>query len=368
MTESKSDWVDFAEVKKAVPISMVLLHYDIALKQENATSWRGKCPLPTHTGDSQNSFHVHTGKNAWACHVASCKKARGGRKGGNQLDLVAVMEDCTVRDAALMLQDWFDVEASNEKPTDYISSRDRGRKPSQDKLTAEKKDEFADEGFDTLTEEEIATLEDDTQEPNQPLEFELKGIDGSHPYIRKRGLRKGTAKHFGIGFFPGKGTMAHRLVIPIHNKTGVLIGYAGRAIDDELAESDGKYKTLFKKSLVVFNLHRVKSSENRGLVIIVEGFFDCMKLYQAGFPNVVALMGAELYERQEELLTEHFDKVVLLLDGDESGRSATSEITAQLARKCFVRVVELPDDTQPDMMSSEEIRRTLAGIVEPENR
>ena len=81
MPEEKKDWVSFEEVKKAVSIDMVLLHYDIPLKQKNATSWRGKCPLPTHTGDSENSFSVNTEKNAWACHVASCKKARGGRKG-----------------------------------------------------------------------------------------------------------------------------------------------------------------------------------------------------------------------------------------------------------------------------------------------
>jgi len=358
MAETKSDWVDFAEVKKAVPINMVLLHYDIALKQKNATSWRGKCPLPTHTGDSENSFSVNTEKNAWACHVASCKKARGGRKGGNQLDLVAVMEDCTVRDAALKLQDWFDVKASNEKPADYVSSRDRGRKPKQEKLVAEKKD--------VPDETPSPEVEDGTQEkePNQPLEFELKSIDGSHSYIRKRGIKEGTAKHFGVGFFHGKGSMSHRLVIPVHNETGTLIGYAGRAIDDELAENEGKYKTPFKKSLVVFNLHRAKCFEKRR-VVVVEGFFDCMKVYQAGFPNVVALMGSELYERQEELLTNHFDRVVLLLDGDEAGRAAVSEITSQLARNCFVRVVELPDGIQPDMMSSEEIRRILGGIVKP---
>ena len=358
MPESKSDWVDFTEVKKAVSMKMVLEHYGIELQQKNATSWRGKCPF--HVGDSENSFSVNTQKNAWACHVPSCKKARGGKVGGNQLDFVAAKEGCSVRDAALMLQNWFDVDASNEKPADYIPSRERERKPKKEKLVAHKKHE--------PEEDPSPEVSNDTQgtEPNPPITFALKKIDGAHPYIRQRGLREGTAKHFGVGFFPGKGTMAGRFVIPIHNEMGVLIGYAGRAMDDELAESEGKYKTLFSKSLVVFNLHRVLETGNeRREIIVVEGFFDCMKIHQAGFPNVVALMGSELYEHQEELLTKHFDRVVLLLDGDEAGKDAMPEITVQLAKKCFVRVVELPDDVQPDKLSSEEIRQTLAGIVKP---
>src|ERR1035441_7631183 len=86
---------------------------------------------------------------------------------------------------------------------------------------------------------------------NKPLPFTLKGIDYSHPYLGERGITEETAKHFGIGFFPGKGCMQGRIVIPIHSEEGILVAYAGRV----LAQSEPKYKfpPLFQKSLVLFN-------------------------------------------------------------------------------------------------------------------
>ena len=89
-----------------------------------------------------------------------------------------------------------------------------------------------------------------------------------------------------------------------------------------------------------------------------------MKLHQAGFPNVVALMGSSLSPEQETLLLTCFGKVVLMFDGDEAGKSATSEITSQLAQKCFVRVVDVPDGKQPDQLSSGEIQNLLAFLAE----
>jgi len=356
MAESKSDWVDFKSVKSAVTMEMVLGYYGIEIRKVNRSSWRGKCPLPTHTRDSESSFSMNSDKNAWACHVGSCVKARDGRKGGNVLDFVAVMEGCTIRDAALKLQNWFSVEASNERPVDYVPSRDRKKSDSK-KLVREKKDE--------PVKDTPSDVEDNTQEPNQPLTFTLKSIDASHSYIKKRGIKEETAEHFGIGFFYGKGSMADRLVIPIHNEEGELIAYAGRAVDDKV---EPKYKVPagFRKSLVLFNYHRVKSSVNRGVVIVTEGFFDSMKIYQAGFPYVIALMGCEMSEAQENLLIEHFDEVVIMLDADESGRSAASQIASRIVRKLFVRIVDVPEGKQPDQLSSDEIRQVL-NFLEPKN-
>lgn len=67
----------------------------------------------------------------------------------------------------------------------------------------------------------------------------------------------------------------------------------------------------FHKSSVLYNLHRVTAQE----VIVVEGFFDCMKVWQSLHPFVVALMGNSLSEHQERLLIKQFRTVTLLLDG-----------------------------------------------------
>jgi len=107
-----------------------------------------------------------------------------------------------------------------------------------------------------------------------------------------------------------------RIVIPIHNEKGELIAYAGRSIDG--AEPKYKLPPGFKKSEVLFNLHRVlQKGKGTDLVIVVEGFFDVMMVCQASFANVVALMGASMSEAQEKLLSQ-FKHVVLFLDGDQA--------------------------------------------------
>ena len=99
-------WVDFKQLKADVAIEQVLAHYGVHLRRIGATELRGRCPLPTHTSSrSRDSFAVNIARNVWSCRSLSCMQARGGRPGGNILDLVALMDGCSIRDAALRLQD-----------------------------------------------------------------------------------------------------------------------------------------------------------------------------------------------------------------------------------------------------------------------
>src|SRR5580658_487329 len=113
------DWVSFEEIKKTVPLEKAIEHYGIPLRRVNANSLRGKCPLPSHRSEkSTESFTATLSKGvggAWACQSQSCAKVRG-RVGGNVLDFVAAMEQCSVRDAAIKLQMWFLVPAAGEQP------------------------------------------------------------------------------------------------------------------------------------------------------------------------------------------------------------------------------------------------------------
>jgi DNA primase len=187
---------------------------------------------------------------------------------------------------------------------------------------------------------------------NQPLSFALSHIDCSHPYLAGRGVDPETARQFGIGYNRGKGSMAGSIVIPIHDENGSLVAYAGRSVD----ETGPKYRfpPRFRKSLVLFNLHR--AAANGESVVVVEGFFDCIKVHQAGLPCVVALMGCSLSIRQEELLQQHFREVILLLDGDKAGRSAATVIAGRLVPKLSTRLVQVPDGSQPDQMGADQIR------------
>jgi DNA primase len=340
-------WVDFKAVKQAVLMEQVVARYGVPMRKVNAASLRGRCPLPCHgSKDSRESFTVNTAKNVWSCLSASCVAARGGSKGGNALDFTAAMEACTVRDAALKLATWFAVPGSGpgeQQPGRAEAEQGRqepapttvgGQEPQ--KPVSEKKGDGS------------------SDEPNKPLTFLLHGVDLAHPYLASRGLTGETAAKFGVGFFPGRGSMAGRVVLPIHDQHGQLVAYAGRAVDQ--AEPRYKFPAGFRKSLELFNYHRAATS-GKPAVIVVEGFFDCLKVDQAGFPAVVALMGSSCSKRQEDLLVEKFQRVVLLLDGDDAGRAGAAEIAARIVRRRWVRVIDLPDGKQPDMLSEEELKQ-----------
>ena len=154
--------------------------------------------------------------------------------------------------------------------------------------------------------------------------------------------------------------MNGRIAIPIHDERGRLVAYCGRAIEG-VAASRYRFPTSFQKSHVLFNYHRALEDRSNRL-IVVEGFFDCMRLHQAGFPCVVALMGAHLWRGQRSLVTDRFSSIVLLLDGDPTGRRATAQIASDLAPALTVTDVLLPAGLQPDQMQADEIRQILAGV------
>jgi DNA primase len=317
-------WVDYRAVKASVSMEMALASYGIHLHRLDHNYLRGRCPLPTHTSKrSLPSFIVNIEKNAWACHSESCVALRGSRLGGNVLDFIAVMESCSVRDAALRLRDWFALTADHSPPQRALARR-----------TGAEQSSLCSEDF------------------NSPLRFELSRLDHAHPYLTGRGVASDTARYFGIGYHGGTGLMEGRVVIPIHDEHGSLVAYAGRSIDG----TEPKYRlpSRFRKSLVLFNLHRAARCGNS--VVVVEGFFDALNVHQAGLQCVVALMGCSLSIRQEELLQEHFREVVLFLDGDKAGRSGGARIAQRLVAKVSTRLVEIPGGNQPDMLGADQIR------------
>lgn len=315
----EKQWVDFRAVKDAVSMRMALDHYGVNWLRKRGGELRGRCPI--HKGEGTDTFHANLSKNAFQCF--SCK-ARG-----NVLDFVAAMEQCTIRDAAVKLAGLFLVRSDG-------SGRAAAPKTAVPKPC----------GGSLCGKAGIA---------NKPLTFRLN-IDALHPYLRERGIQTETADLFGVGFFTGRGSMSGRVVIPIENERGEVLAYAGRSVDGR--EPRYKLPAGFQKSLELFNVHRAVRDNQARSVVVVEGFFDCMKVYQAGYP-CVALMGSSMSERQEDLLATQFRAAWLLFDGDDAGRAAGVECAARLAHRIFVKVVSLPDGKQPDMLTPDELKDLL---------
>lgn len=121
-----ADYVDFKTVKAEVSVEDVAARYGVALRRTNGSHEKGKCPLPTHTaGDDDKSFSINVSKQVWICHSTACAKGRRGKKGGDVIELVAVMENCSLRDAGLKLASWFGLEMNRaDQTTETISQPD----------------------------------------------------------------------------------------------------------------------------------------------------------------------------------------------------------------------------------------------------
>jgi len=175
-----ASWVDFGALKQSVGIERVLEYYGVRLTQIHRDYLRGHCPLPGHrSAHSVESFAVNTCKNIWACHSASCRQARNRKVGGNILDLVACMESCAIREAALRMQSWLCVG-------DYRRLVSKGIRA------------------DRRTEREM---------PKLPFSLRLNSW---HPYLDQRGISRQTAQSFGVGYYAGRGfpARAHRVSHP----------------------------------------------------------------------------------------------------------------------------------------------------------
>jgi DNA primase len=334
---SKTNYVDFRTVKKSVSIVQILDHYNLTSqfkRSQNGESLTAACPL--HSGTNPTQFRISIPKNCWNC-FGDCKS------GGNILDFVSRRENCSIRQAAIFITEWFGLSADKAGESQPRSDTSRRRDQSPSKQRPPRKN-------DTSNNEEGS---------NKPLGFELTKLDSDHPYLKERGLTPDTISRFGLGFCSG-GSMSGRIVIPIHNAAGELVAYAGRW-PGEPPEGEPKYKLPagFRKSVELFNLHRAIEADDPAPLTIVEGFFDCIHVVQSGFGRAVALMGSTMSQIQEQLLrqlTTAKTRIILMLDEDEAGRAARVAIIERLAIDRFVKIIRLPENaSQPEQLSADEL-------------
>lgn len=212
----RKPYVNFRELKAAVPIRRVLEKYGhLKSLAKSGDRLSGPCLLC----DSQSAFRVSQEKNCFMCFRCQI--------GGNMLDLVAAMEQCSVRDAAVKVAEWFEIETSGpaKSPARKSARVPRREGDSRAAKPAEKPPVAADQ-----VTTESRELEPDTgakpSSINPALTFELK-LQPEHPWFTKVGLTPDTVREFGLGLC-SKGMMGGRIAFPIRNAQGELIGYAGR--------------------------------------------------------------------------------------------------------------------------------------------
>src|SRR6266566_2221844 len=142
-----------------------------------------------------------------------------------------------------------------------------------------------------------------------------------------------------------------RLLFPIHDLRARVVGVGGRI----LGEGEPKYLNspdtpIFHKGQLLYNLHTAKHAIRKAeRAILVEGYFDVLRLALAGFEEVVAPLGTGLSAEQAQLVARYTSHVVLLYDPDEAGLRATFRAGDELLRHGLrVSVATLPEGEDPD--------------------
>ena len=202
-------------------------------------------------------------------------------------------------------------------------------------------------------------------------------------YITKRGLSPQTVTRFGLGFAPDgwdgltdtltakgytkeeildagmalrskeKGTVydrfRNRLMFPIIDVRGNIIGFGGRVMDDSTPKYLNSPETvIFNKRKNLFALN-VSKKTKQGRLILTEGYMDAITLHQYGFDCAVASLGTSLTEEQAQLMAKYTEQVVLTYDGDEAGQNATKRAIPMLEKAGLqVRVLRMQGAKDPD--------------------
>lgn len=171
----------------------------------------------------------------------------------------------------------------------------------------------------------------------------------NHPYLLDQGFKPTTLERFNIGFARG-GEMINRIIFTIDAPNGDIISLSGR-LPNATNLGLPKYKILGNsyKTKTLYNISRINKDDN--YIIVVEGFKSVMSLYEWGFENVVATMGASLSMEQRNLLLGLGKKIIVIGDADEAGKRLNQSVYNQCYRFAEVIQIDLNEFTDIDKSS-----------------
>tara|TARA_B100000902_G_scaffold379954_1_gene414818 strand:- start:175 stop:1140 length:966 start_codon:yes stop_codon:yes gene_type:complete len=182
------------------------------------------------------------------------------------------------------------------------------------------------------------------------IDYDSDDVNYLKPLV-DRGFELDTLRYFEVGYSRNK----ERITIPVRDQSYSFCGIIGRATDESQVPRY-LYSTGFTKSRVLFNLNNAKAHSE---VIVVEGSLDAIKIHQAGFPNVVATLGAAVTEDQMMLLSKNFDSIIIIPDNDSAGYAMADDIiSSNRGMEIHVGVVD-PDFKDAGDLNSDQIKQTI---------
>jgi len=313
----------------------------VQLTKKSGSNLFGLCPFHS---EKTPSFSVSQDKQIYHCF--------GCGKGGSSINFIMEMENLSFPEAVAFLAKKYGMEVPDDSPDEYKGKRTRMLQLNKDAARF---------FYDNLK----------------------KPVGGSAvEYIAKRGISKELVVRFGLGAAPDswnslydamksrgysaeemldaglikKGrnggfydTFRNRLVFPVIDVRGSVIGFSGRILGDgEPKYLNSPDTVVFKKSKNLFGLNLAKKSK-MGMIILVEGNIDVVSLHQAGIDCAVASLGTSLTPDQARLISRYTDNAVICYDSDNAGVKAAQRAIDILEKTGLtVKVLQVPGAKDPD--------------------
>ncbi|HOO55440.1 MAG TPA: DNA primase [bacterium] len=306
--------------------------------------FKGLCPFHS---EKDGSFYVDEERKLWHCF--------GCGVGGDVFSFVMQTENVSFGEAVEILAKRAGVEIT---PATQVDS---GRKKIKDKVL--KINELstvyfykvltksrAGEKFLSYLDERGVTKE---QIKSFKLGATLDSWDGLIRALAKKDFNARDIAQAGLALEGQRGfydRFRDRLMFPLFNIVGDVVGFAGRAYGDAMPKYMNTPETpLFDKGRMVYALDIAKKNVGGHGIILTEGYMDVIALHRAGIKCAVASMGTALTPQQVDLIKRYAEKVVLSYDSDFAGDSATMRgIEMLVDRGIDIRVVSLPQGEDPD--------------------
>ena len=326
-------------------LSVVEVVQDYVKLQRAGSNYKALCPFHN---EKTPSFFVSPTRESWHCF--------GCNKGGDIFSFVMEMEGVEFYDALKILARKAGVELKPLRP------------------------EFRDKK---------AKLAELLEEAKNFYQQNLKANSGALEYLKSRGLKDSTINSFELGFAPpgwrnllnylrAKGyspaemveagmvlravkggeenfydRFRSRIMFPLFNSSGQIVGFSGRAFgseDEETAKYINTPQTiLYDKSRLLYGFNKAKAEIRRkDLCIFVEGQMDVLMSHQAGFGNTVAVSGTAFTAEHLKLVKRLTENVVFAFDADEAGiKAAKRALALALAEGLDVKVALAPKSKDP---------------------
>lgn len=156
--------------------------------------------------------------------------------------------------------------------------------------------------------------------PVQRMSNDFIHSDRATDYMLSRGFATETMLHFDVGYSDKRDSV----IVPMHDPDGMLVGFIARSVEGkEFRNTDD-----LPKAKTAWNFHRAKKTGDT--VIIVESTFDAMRIHQAGYSNVIALLGGSISPYHIEQIDKTFSKVIIMTDCEYEKRYEKDRATGRI--------------------------------------